>query len=74
MNWLDLKNNPLNLIKTAGKLPIILEEFVEYTPKLIKRKPEDINNMQINRLDLQTLGSQPRVPENLPDHWEGGVI
>ena len=22
-----------------------------------------------NRLDLQTLGSQPGMPENLPDHW-----
>jgi len=22
-----------------------------------------------NRLDLQTLGSQPIVPKNLPDHW-----
>ena len=22
-----------------------------------------------NRLDLQTLGSQPIMPENLPDHW-----
>ena len=22
-----------------------------------------------NRLDLQTLGSQPIMPNNLPDHW-----
>ena len=22
-----------------------------------------------NRLDLQTLGSQPNMPKNLPDHW-----
>ena len=22
-----------------------------------------------NRLDLQTLGSQPVMPKNLPDHW-----
>jgi hypothetical protein len=22
-----------------------------------------------NRLDLQTLGSQPILPKNLPDHW-----
>ena len=22
-----------------------------------------------NRLDLQTLGSQPAIPKNLPDHW-----
>ena len=26
-----------------------------------------------NRLDLQTLGSQPIVPKNLPDQWCGGV-
>ena len=24
-----------------------------------------------NRLDLQTLGSQPVMPKNLPDHWVG---
>ena len=24
-----------------------------------------------NRLDFQTLGSQPIVPKNLPDHWGG---
>ena len=22
-----------------------------------------------DRLDLQTLGSQPIMPKNLPDHW-----
>ena len=27
----DLKNNRLKF-KTAGKLPVILEEFIEYTP------------------------------------------
>ena len=24
-----------------------------------------------NWLDLQTLGSQPVMPKNLPDHWSG---
>ena len=24
-----------------------------------------------NRLDLQTLGSQPAMPKNLPDQWWG---
>ena len=24
-----------------------------------------------NRLNLQTQGSQPIMPENLPDHWAG---
>ena len=39
MNWLNLRNNRLKF-KTAGKLPIILEGFVEeeYTP-LDKGKP-----------------------------------
>ena len=31
MTWLSLRNNRLKF-KTAGKLPIILEEFIEYTP------------------------------------------
>ena len=31
----ELRNNWLNF-KTAGKLPIILEEVIEYTPALIK--------------------------------------
>ena len=31
MNQLSLRNNRLKF-KTAGKLPIILEEFIEYTP------------------------------------------
>jgi hypothetical protein len=26
-----------------------------------------------NQLDLQTLGSQPAMPKNLPDHCLGGV-
>ena len=30
-NRLSLRNNRLKF-KTAGKLPIILEEFIEYTP------------------------------------------
>ena len=25
-----------------------------------------------NRLDLQTLGSQPAMAKNLPDHWSEG--
>jgi hypothetical protein len=30
-----------------------------------------------NRLDLQTLGSQPTMPKNLPEHWgrpSGGLL
>ena len=35
MNRLSLRNNRLKF-KSAGKLPIILEEFIEYTSNLIK--------------------------------------
>ena len=31
MNRLSFRNNRLKF-KTAGELPIILEEFIEYTP------------------------------------------
>ena len=31
MNWLSLRNNWLKF-ETAGKLPIILGEFIEYIP------------------------------------------
>jgi hypothetical protein len=31
MDRLSLRNNRLNF-KTAGRLPIVLEEFMEYTP------------------------------------------
>ena len=27
-----------------------------------------------NRLDLQTLGSQPVMSENLPDQWFLGIV
>ena len=40
--------------KTAGKLPIILEDSLEYTPIL---KKENWRMSTCNRLDLQTLGS-----------------
>jgi hypothetical protein len=35
-------------------------------PNLIK---ENGRMSTCNRLDLQTLGSQPIMPKNLPDHW-----
>ena len=31
MNRLSLRNNRL-MLETAGKLPVVLEEFIEYTP------------------------------------------
>ena len=41
MNQLSLRDNQLKF-KTAGKLPVILEEFMEYT-RLNKGKPVDVN-------------------------------
>ena len=53
--------------KTAGKLQIILEEFIEYTP-ILQRKTGGCQH--VNRLDLQALGShQPVMPKHLHDHW-----
>ena len=56
--------------------PIEVQDFRKITdhfrgiyriyPNLIK----EIRRMSTcNRLDLQTLGSQPIMPKNLPDHW-----
>ena len=61
MNRLSLKYNWLKL-KTAGKLAIVLEEFIKYA--LIYWRMSTCN-----RLNLQTLGSQPVMSKNLPDHW-----
>jgi len=59
MYRLSLRNNRLKF-KTAGKLPIISEEFIEYTPISSNiGKTEDVSTC--NWLDLQTLGSQPII-------------
>ena len=69
MNRLSLRNNRLKF-KTAGKLPIILEEFYSMYPNLIK---ENLRMWTCHRLDLQTLGSQPVVmPIILPHRDEQG--
>ena len=64
MNRLSSRNNWLKF-KIAGKLLIVLEGFIEYTPKLLK---ENRRMWTCNRLDLQTLESQPVMPKNVPDH------
>ena len=61
----SLRNNRLKF-KTTGQLPIILEEFIEYTPILMK---ENRTMSTCNRLDLQILGCQLVMPKNLPDYW-----
>ena len=43
MHRSSLRNNRLKL-ETAGELPIILEEFLEYTiPQINKGEPEHVN-------------------------------
>ena len=64
MNRFSWRSNRLKF-KTTENLPIILEEFIEYTPNLIKEK---WRMSTCNWLDLQTLGSQPVMPKILPDH------
>ena len=50
---------------TAGKLPIISEGIYRIYPNIIK---ENRRMPTCNQLDLQTLGSQPVMRKNLPDH------
>ena len=58
--------NRLKFIKTAGKLPIILERSEDYTPILVKENWR--MSTWCNQLDLQTRGSQPiSMPKNLPN-------
>ena len=60
MNQLSLRNNRLKF-KSAGKSPVIIEEFIEYTP-IQERKTRRMSTC--NQLDLQiTLGSQPVMPK-----------
>ena len=65
MNRLSLRNNWLKF-KAAGKLPIVLRGIYRIYLNLVK---ENRRMSTCNRLDLQTLGSQPVMPKNLPDHW-----
>ena len=66
MNCLSLRNNRLKF-RASGKLPIILEEFIEYTPILIKKNQN--MSTKFNWFDLETRGYEPNMPKNLPGHW-----
>ena len=57
INWLKFK--------TAGKLPIILEESIEYTPVLWRKTG---GCQHVTGWTCKHLGSQPVIPKNLPDH------
>ena len=61
MNRLSLRNDQLKF-KTAGKLPIILEESVEYTPNLIK---ENRTMSTCNPVGLANTRSQSTMPGSL---------
>ena len=65
-----LRNNRLKFM-TAGELPIIFREIYRIYSNLIK---ENRRMSTYNWLDLQTLGSQPIMPKNLPDHCLRGRI
>ena len=41
-------------------------------PNLIKENRRRMSTC--NRLDLQTLGSQPVMPKNLPNHWSNFMV
>ena len=66
MTRLRLRNNRLKFKTTAGKLPIILRKTYRIYPNTIK---DNWRMSTYNRLDLQTLRSQPVMPKNLPNHW-----
>ena len=54
-NWLKFK--------TSGKLPIILEESMDYT---LINEEKNRKKPTCSRLDMETLGSRPNMPKNLP--------
>ena len=48
----------------------IREEKQDQGPQSLSNLIKENRRMSsCNRLDLQTLGSQPIMPKNLPDHW-----
>jgi hypothetical protein len=65
MNQLSLRNNWLKC-KTSKKIPHHFRKSCRIYPKLVE-KLRKISTY--NQLDLETLGSQPIMPKNLPGHW-----
>jgi hypothetical protein len=71
-NWQLVTDEPVEF----EKLPVEVQDCRKITdhfkgiykiyPNLMK---ENQRMSTCNRLDLQTLGSQPVMPKNLPDHW-----
>ena len=69
MNRLSLRNiNQLKFKTAAGKLPFVLEEFIEYYTPIYERKTEGCQHVT-GWTYIQTLGSLPvMMPKNVPDH------
>ena len=63
MNWLSLRNNRLKFKTAFMKITDHCREIYRILPNLIK---ENRRMSTCNRLGLQTLGSQPIMPKNLP--------
>ena len=64
MNRLSFRSNQLKF-KTAKEMTDHFRDIYRIYPNLMK----EIQRMSTcNRLDLQTLGSQPIMPKNLRDH------
>ena len=53
-------------VKDCRKITDCVRGIYRIYPNLIK---ENRRLSTCNRLNLQTLGSQPVMPNNLPDHW-----
>ena len=63
----EFENNRLKLLQDCMKLNDHFRGIYRIYPNLVK---ENRRMSTCNRLDLGTLGSQPVVPKNLPDHWK----
>ena len=66
MNWLSLRVNLLEFSKTTGKLPILLEESMEYIdeerPKNVRIEPVGLGNTRImyaQKIPRTLLESEP---------------
>ena len=59
-------NQFLRMIKDFKKSSSRFKKIYRIYPNSIQ---ENQRMSTCNRLDLQTLGSRPIVPKNLPDHW-----
>ena len=64
MNQLSLRNNRLKF-KIAGKVPLILEEFIEYTPRLSQKT----GGCQHVTYGLANNRVSTDYAHESPDHW-----